>query len=125
MVTSTGYIANRENTTWRQIGTKNSGGKGRHAELQVWDARPQTPANVYMFEQDGVLCEDCHPFFRDYSRNNAVSFIFCITRAGYAIHLNVRAGDTINIMHEPLDPDAARQYRKDIIKNGYLNLDDG
>lgn len=123
MVTSTGYYPNDNNSAWRLIASKTSPKKTTHAEQQVWALRPDRAWPVYRFDQDGVPCEECHPIFRKLSEGGGTSFIFLVSRTGYAIHLDLSKGDKISTMHEPATGSAdVKKFYAGIVKQGFLNL---
>jgi hypothetical protein len=125
VVTSTGYLPNTDNSTWRPFDGWNSPKRGPHAEIQGWDAMKTAIAGrkltVCMFEQDGAPCEECHPFFRKLSLETGVSFIFCLTGEGYVIFLNLEGGDRLGGMHIPLGKEGTK-LKEHVIRNGYIKL---
>lgn len=103
MVDSVVYVPNKEkNSTaavWRQSGSASHIKNGEHAEIQAYKKAP-TDATVYMFIQDAAPCDKtCDPHFRTESRDGNKSFIFCVTRGGYAVTLDLANGDKIAPLH--------------------------
>lgn len=125
MVDSTCYLPNADNTTWREMGTGKQAKKGDHAEIQAYNAAsPGATVQVAMFIQDGAPCEVCHPKFRELSRAGGKSFIFCISRGGYVIHLDTAAGDQLGGMHLPLDAGPRKKLLAEVLHNRWIKLDD-
>ena len=120
MVDSPLYAANPDNTNWKQVGTGAQAKKGTHAEITAYnEGKPKSKSNVLMFVQDGAPCEECHPKFRELSRAGTESFIFCITGAGYVVHLDLASGDKIGGMHAPMtNAKANEKHLNQIIMNG-------
>ena len=125
MVDSTLYAANPDNTNWKQVGTGAQAKKGTHAEITAYnEGKPKSKSNVLMFVQDGAPCEECHPKFRELSRAGTESFIFCITGAGYVVHLDLASGDKIGGMHAPMtNAKANEKHLNQIIMNKWYKLD--
>ena len=95
MANSTGYVANKDNSTWREMAEGQQVGKGAHAEIQVLTAienaieKKGGNAGVVMFVQDQAPCDECHKSF--ISKSAAKSFIFIIKETGYPIQSGVSA----------------------------------
>lgn len=99
MVDSVVYVPNTEAKVWKEAGSGSQAKKGEHAEVQAYKQAP-AESNVYMFLQDAAPCDKtCDPYFRKESLNGAKSFIFCVSRGGYAVTLDLTKGDKIAALH--------------------------